>query len=260
MKLSVCSLFRREGPYLREWVEFHRMVGVDHFILYNDRSDDDWESALEPYRDMVEVIDFPLVGRVQMDAYADCLSRVKRGLLAVIDVDEFLWPVQHDTIQDAIASIPLPSQWGALGVQWMTFGSSGQTVYSPEPVIERFTWRPADNSYFNQWMKCIVNTEDPNIVPGHCDPHRFDTAWGTYNELGERTSCPTSVHTADVLRINHYFTKSRQEWEFRHPLEEPILGGKYPRDESRWEGVQAMDVQDFGIQRFLPELKKRLAQ
>ena len=26
--LAVCAIYRNEGPYLREWIEFHRLVGV----------------------------------------------------------------------------------------------------------------------------------------------------------------------------------------------------------------------------------------
>ena len=31
--LSVCAIFRNEAPYLREWIEFHRIIGVDRGIL-----------------------------------------------------------------------------------------------------------------------------------------------------------------------------------------------------------------------------------
>lgn len=29
--LAVCAIFRDEAPYLAEWIEFHRLVGVEHF-------------------------------------------------------------------------------------------------------------------------------------------------------------------------------------------------------------------------------------
>ena len=33
--LSICAVYRDEGPYLREWIEFHRLVGVERFYLYD---------------------------------------------------------------------------------------------------------------------------------------------------------------------------------------------------------------------------------
>lgn len=31
--LSVCAIFKNEGPILKEWIEYHLLVGVDHFFL-----------------------------------------------------------------------------------------------------------------------------------------------------------------------------------------------------------------------------------
>ena len=33
--LSICAIYRDEAPYLVEWIEFHRLVGVEHFYLYD---------------------------------------------------------------------------------------------------------------------------------------------------------------------------------------------------------------------------------
>src|SRR5207248_10986601 len=47
--LAICAIFKNEAPYLREWIEFHRLVGVSHFYLYRNGSTDDWEPVLRPY-------------------------------------------------------------------------------------------------------------------------------------------------------------------------------------------------------------------
>merc|ERR1712159_305020 len=31
--LSLCTVFRDEGIYLEEWLEYHLMLGVEHFFL-----------------------------------------------------------------------------------------------------------------------------------------------------------------------------------------------------------------------------------
>jgi len=46
--LSICTIFKNEARYLREWIEFHRLVGVDHFYLYENRSEDDFAPVLAP--------------------------------------------------------------------------------------------------------------------------------------------------------------------------------------------------------------------
>jgi hypothetical protein len=59
--LGIISQFHNEATYLAEWVAYHRLVGVDHFWLYDDGSTDDWRSVLAPHLDegVVEVLPLP---------------------------------------------------------------------------------------------------------------------------------------------------------------------------------------------------------
>ena len=44
--LAICTIYRDNAPYFREWIEFHRLVGVERFFLYNNRSDDSiWQGT-----------------------------------------------------------------------------------------------------------------------------------------------------------------------------------------------------------------------
>jgi hypothetical protein len=47
--LGIGAIYRWEGPNLREWVAFHRVVGVDRFFLYDNDSDDEHLEALAPF-------------------------------------------------------------------------------------------------------------------------------------------------------------------------------------------------------------------
>ena len=38
--LAVCVRLKNEGLYLREWIEFHRLAGVDFFHVFDDASQD----------------------------------------------------------------------------------------------------------------------------------------------------------------------------------------------------------------------------
>ena len=40
-RLAIAAIFKHENDYLQEWIEFHRLVGFDHFFLYdNDGSEE----------------------------------------------------------------------------------------------------------------------------------------------------------------------------------------------------------------------------
>jgi hypothetical protein len=45
---SCCNL-SDEAPFLREWIEFHRIVGVDKFYFYSNDSKDKYKTVLKPY-------------------------------------------------------------------------------------------------------------------------------------------------------------------------------------------------------------------
>lgn len=45
--LSICAVIKNEGPYLEEWIEFHRIQGVEHFYLYDNGSADQTKDILE---------------------------------------------------------------------------------------------------------------------------------------------------------------------------------------------------------------------
>jgi hypothetical protein len=47
-ELTACLKFKNAARFLPEWIEFHQMVGFEHFYLYNNNSTDDYLGALAP--------------------------------------------------------------------------------------------------------------------------------------------------------------------------------------------------------------------
>jgi hypothetical protein len=267
MNLSIAMMFKRDAIYLREWLEFHRLIGVSKFYLYHQGTEparDGWEKVLQPYieQGIVDLKRWPYAfyhseGRnAHIDANQDCIDRLKGkdGWLAFVDSDEFLFSPRYDTVTEALST--LPESWGAVGVHWMMFGSSGKQEWEDAPVIERFTWRPHEGLHFNNWVKSIVRLNDPLLATIGSE-HLFRTSGGTYDEQGRLLTTEETTPCSSLLRLNHYFTKSRKEWEERHP--EDFSGEVIPRDEKRW-AVQSMDVDDRTIWKFLPQLRERMKQ
>jgi len=258
-QLVIAGIFRNESRYLREWLEFHLLMGVSKFYLYNNRSDDDWESVLSPYAasGVVEVTDWPYLPPCQQQAYEHALTQLfgQDTWCAFIDIDEFLWSPTFDTVTEAMAFFP--ESWGAVGVNWLCFGSSGYQFASPGLVLERFTWRPKTKSEFNRHIKSVIRMNQEVWVGD--TPHQFRVTNGTYSEAGEELKGPFSpCHRSDILRINHYSSKSRQEWLERSKLGKPDRPDSMPIDPDWYEKRQARDVDDRQIFKFLPALKERL--
>ena len=83
-------LFLKIGsPYLKEWIEYHKIVGIQHFYMYNNNSNDDYLAILQPYIEAGDVtfLNWPYE-QGQMSAYRDCVKifemRVNGSVLLIL--------------------------------------------------------------------------------------------------------------------------------------------------------------------------------
>jgi hypothetical protein len=143
--LSIGAIFKDETPYLREWLEYHRLVGVERFYpLNNADGPQEAEPVLAPYveQGLVRHIPYPGVAK-QVPGYDFLLEQFGANTrwLAFIDIDEFLYPVETDTVAEVLRDFE-DEKSGGLAVNWMVFGSSG-LAQRPPIQIEAFRHRPA---------------------------------------------------------------------------------------------------------------------
>lgn len=155
-RLSLCLIFKNEAPFLKEWLDYHILVGVEHFYLYNNNSDDNFEEVLAPYikKGFVTCIDWPYECS-QMKAYKHCYDsfRSETNWLSFLDADEFFVPKFVDTIEEWL--IPF-EKYPAVNIHWRMFGTGGQMEHDfTKNVIEQYftCW---DHLY--DYGKCIINT------------------------------------------------------------------------------------------------------
>src|SRR5688572_26300793 len=139
--LAICAVYRNEGPYLREWIEFHRHVGVERFFLYNNRSTDDHLDVLQPYIDAGIVVweDFPEFPP-QLKCFEECLAthRDDARWIAFIDIDEFLFSPTERPVSEILRDF---EEHPAVGVNCLAFGTSGHQTPPPGLVIENYRRR-----------------------------------------------------------------------------------------------------------------------
>ena len=180
--LAVVAIFKDEGKYLREWLDYHLLAGVEHFYLYNNDSSDDYAEVLAPYveNNLVTLTDWS--GRfVMYSAYNDAIARHRFDCryMAFIDLDEFIFPKTNQSIVEVVDEVfSRDPNAAALGINWQIFGSNGEEKadYS-RGVLERFTRRaPSDWAIIkedkanigNIYIKSIVN---PRLVDYYLSPH-----------------------------------------------------------------------------------------
>lgn len=126
--LSLTVIVKNEAEYIIEWLEYHRMVGVKHFYIYDNDSTDNLFEKLSLYikSNIVTYIKWP--GQVQqLAAYYDALNRYKyeTKYMGFIDADEFLVPVSNEYLPAIIEDIFGENEKaGGIGVNWRNYGSS----------------------------------------------------------------------------------------------------------------------------------------
>jgi hypothetical protein len=259
--LSICAIYRWEGPYLREWVAFHRAVGVERFFLYDNNSEDEHLEALAPYVDegTVELRHWPMYPNGQWPAYEHCLGEHAQDSrwIAFIDVDEFLF---------SPTGLPLPEvltryeRWPGVGVTRVTFGTSGHERRPAGLVLENYTRRLERGKHAS--VKSIV---DPARTLSPFSPHTFEYseshAVDEQEQPLEGAFSPTG--STELLRINHYYTKSEEEMMLK--LSRPGANGQprkgaNPRPGKGIRGDQRFGVPDDTVLRYLPALRAELAR
>ena len=118
--LAVCAMAKNEGPYFKEWIEWHRKQGVEKFYIYDNESTDNTKEVLAPYVESGLVDYCYWTGRKQqLTIYDDCFNRhrLETRWLAVIDLDEFIVPIKDRSIPDFLrriekfSSVEINSGW-----------------------------------------------------------------------------------------------------------------------------------------------------
>lgn len=205
--LAFTAICKNEGRYLKEWIDYHRLVGVEKFYLYDNESTDNTKDVLEPYIQAGTVVYTFWPGiRQQLRAYNDSLKkhRLETRWLGFIDLDEFVVPIAAKTIPEILERF---KDEVGLNIHWVTYGDSGHTTREPGYVIERFTSRAAEP---NDISKAIINPRAAFTMDNHhgC----FIGFASSVNELGVHLRTCTPHKSIQMIRINHYWGKSWEEY------------------------------------------------
>jgi hypothetical protein len=261
VKVAACLCFKNSATYLAEWLAYYRAAGVEKFYLYDNESSDNYDPIVRPYvkRKLASLIKWP--GSAQQTAmYEHCLNvaQSEAEWVAFMDDDEFVWPVVDANLPALMERF---SAHAGVAACWYLFGSSKHEVRPPGLVIENYTWRT--HPPLSSHLKCIVNPKrvtKPRYI-GHsffCEP-----GYAVVDEkMRPIETAETSTHSGDLVRVNHYATKSLQELRERRARPRADNGKVTEHPLSLWEywADNWNQVEDRGILRFLPAVKANLEE
>lgn len=265
--VSVCAIFKDEAPYMKEWIEYHKIIGVDHFFLYNNFSTDHFRDVLEPYIKAGEVtlIDWPYK-QGQMSAYADCVKKYKdkSRWIGFLDLDEFVVPLEDDTIYDFLKKF---KNRGCVMIYWKLYGSAGKVQRNTDGLVtEDFTvaWKKHMDI-----GKCFFNTAYDFIPKFKKNGMMHHSMWtGCRGKALPPVNCFDRVYFDEMhpvrngafpIQINHYFTKSLDEYE-QKKRKGDVYHKINPHDDSYflWHEIRCGAV-DVSAYKYLILLKKAMS-
>lgn len=261
-QLSVVAIIKNEASYIQEWIEFHKLVGVTKFYLYNNESEDNLEDKLAPYLLDGSVELHTIIGKgKQLEAYERAIQIAKNETrwLAILDIDEFLLPLDNNRIIDILDE----GRKSAMLVGWMVYGSGG-FIRRPEGLVTENYRKHATDDFIADY-KSIVN---PRKVICVKNPHFVQVLGKTTDENGKKiwqypyTNSPQALPASKKrIRINHYYSKSLEEFEMksRRGYADGSLGdGRMARNMDVFRDHDQNAVEDNYIDEYIPKLTAAL--
>ena len=265
-KVVIVITVKNEAPYLLEWIAYHRAIGVDHFLIYNNDSTDTTPNILQSLEKagIITYVEWPSQpnGNNQREAYRDACKRLDGQCewVAFIDADEFIVLTQDEDLPSFLSKYEDVS---GIAINWKLFGSSGHLNRTNNLVMERFT-RCASSSFpIHRHFKTIAKL---NLIQD-VKTHRCDFAQNSiycYPDrvlVSEESLGKGKNITHELIQINHYFTKSKIEWfekRARGRATQASNSLTKIRSSKGFEKHDINDEEDLNILRFLEKTKQEI--
>jgi Glycosyl transferase family 2 len=229
----IVACMKNEGPYIVEWVAYHRAIGVDNFLIYTNNCDDGTAEILDRLQEM------GIVQHRNNDAWKGnspqqyALNQsLKEPLIQQsdwiihIDVDEFInVRCGNGTLADFLSRVPEATN---IAMTWRLFGHNGVTKFQDRPVIEQFDscapkYCPKPHTVwgFKTMMRNIgayekISCHRPNKLR---ESHRDQVRWvnGSGQDMGDdikkkgwRSEMKSIGY--DLIQLNHYALRSAESF------------------------------------------------
>lgn len=258
--ISISSCFKNEGPFLKEFIEYHLFIGFEHFYLYNNNSTDNYLEVLKPYieKGIITLTDLEVVP-VQVPSYKHFNEHFRNETkwVCFIDLDEFVCLKRYENISDWIKRF---SKYPVVCIYWKYFGSSGLIDHDfSKTVLEQYT--QATDKYINIG-KCFYNTRyeiahyDVSLI------HFLEVKWHglTIPAINEAKNFAVwriqrIKNSHFTIQLNHYWSKAFNQYISKYKKGSGASGKMWKKIWLYKETEHLCKTTDTTILRFLTEIK-----
>ncbi len=264
--LSVCATFKNEAPFLKEWIEYHLLVGVDHFYLYDTGSIDDYMHVLHPYIKMGIVTLIPWINwnekseeengylwslAVQIPAYENAARFVavnQTKWLTFIDIHEFLVSPNEDKISKVLEYY---DEYPGMALRCDFFNAAKNKEILPRKKLVIQASVLSDPYALHPYKAVAKMIFKPDLCKS--------SIWPPYQCVFKNLQIAANVEKS-VLRINSY--SHRRSDPFLHKPKNRFYADNRSLSDQDIACILSygyeIEDQEQSIQRFVPELSKKL--
>ena len=245
---TLIAAARNEGPFLLEWVAYHRAIGVDHIVILSDPSEDGTEVLLDRLAatGAITHIAHHQQGGAGIMAFPDRAYAHARDLphvrnadwVLALDIDEYLAVhVGAGRLDDLYAALARCGETDVLALGWRIFGNAGQAGYINRLLLPRLT-RAAPESPVRDprhlGIKSLFRPQHVTAIGPHRPIHASDAPAAVWrNGAGQNVSRvlggsgtaltpATRGHT--LAQINHYPVRGNAVFALHHLRHPPLTG------------------------------------
>lgn len=247
VKNSIClvAIVKEEEPFLDEWILYHRMIGIDYFIIYDDDPSLPLQHFLRPYFQYLKVVnwygqDRAVSGRMnQTKAYQDAANNHIKDFdwVAFIDADEFIVLRSHENLNDYLREF---DGYTSISLNWHVFGHNGH-YEDPKGLITscltRRMYLPSKNVKSITRTNAILEINSPHfciLTNGHrVDANKKNFTKELYDGI-----------TA-VAHVNHYQCRSFMNWMNRAKRGDVNFNANNCPDQHRWRLTEESCLRQF---------------
>lgn len=286
-RITAVTCVKNEGPFLLEWIAFHRLLGVTDFLFYSNDCTDGTDRLLDglaarpqPSTGRVVHLPNPAEGRnYQMEALKNAARQSvvqEADWIWVADVDEFLnIHVGDKTIPALIAACGNPQ---AISIPFQFFANDGVRDYVDRPVIAQFTRSHNPDIWCAEMaieVKTLVRSDFPlQYFGAHRPFFRKSLPEGrhpAWTDASGRKVPPKFLTAANPRRIrkfpaagsrrfatlNHYALRSLDSYLVKNDRGDVNRDGRV-FDDTYWRERNDPAFEDNSILRYMPRLMNAL--
>ena len=168
-KIAICAIAKNENLYIRDWVEYHKNLGIDKIFLYdnNDIDGEHFETVIKDYIDSEYVYVFNKRGiekglvydknniNLQSLCYIETYNTLKTNSdfqwLFFIDIDEYI-DIKNSTLKEYLNNNKF-NNYDTIVFPWVIYTDNNKLSYETGSLITRF---PIQSKTPANIVKCCV--------------------------------------------------------------------------------------------------------